>query len=144
MINAAINVIFGSAGALCGGRLADSWEKGNVWWANQPEPAAVCYVSAIAVSIAAVAAATGYFFNSFWLTMLCIACYEFSHGCYLSPMLVAVQSISPARERGALLGAFFFVDWFVAGGTSTGIGEINALSSRMKLLASLPLLLVVS
>ena len=144
MINAAINIIFGSAGALCGGRLADSWEKGDVSWFNQPNPAAVCYVPAIAVSIAAVAAAAGFSFDSFWLTMLCIALFKFFHGCYLSPMVVAVQSISPVGERGALLGAFFFVDWFVAGGIATGIGEINALSSRMKLMTGLPLLLVVS
>ena len=64
-------------------------------WASRPNPAAVCYVPAIAVSIGAVVMMVGFSFDEFWLTMVCIALYKFLHGCYLSPMIVAVQSISP-------------------------------------------------
>ena len=89
-------------------------------------------------------------------------------------MLISVQGICPEKERAALLGAFFFVDWFsaggwssqqpptlpqphfslkqhyntqtnnVSGGISTGFGEINAWSVREKLLATLPLLIFAS
>jgi len=101
-VNSVILSIFGLTSGICGGIIADKYEKKNLF-----TKALICIIGS-AAALPLIGAATLQTTN-FWLSMACFMMFTLLTSAFSGPAITMMQNSSPKNQQGSVVSSYFFV-----------------------------------